>query len=86
MERYRGEAERYRGEQKGIEAEARHLEKELELARHEADRFDLGEVMLEAALVICSITLLTSRRMFWMMGVILGIAGLAVAISGLWVH
>ena len=85
-EKYRGEAERYRDEQKEIEAEARQLEKEVELARQEADRFDLGEVLLEAALVICSITLLTSRRFFWMLGIAFGIAGLAVAISGFWVH
>ncbi len=85
-EKYEAEVERYRNEQKEIEAEARHLEQEVEIARHEADRFDLGEVLLEAALVICSISLLTSRRAFWMVGVVLGIAGLAVALTGFWVH
>jgi phosphate uptake regulator len=86
MEKYKSEAERYRGEQKEIEAEARHLEQEVDTARREADRFDLGEVLLEAALVICSITLLTSRRIFWMIGVITGITGVVVALTGFWVH
>jgi hypothetical protein len=58
----------------------------VDAARREADRFDLGEVLLEAALVICSITLLTSRRIFWMIGFISGLAGIAVAITGFWVH
>ena len=35
----------------------------------------LGEVMLEAGLVICSITLMTRKRIFWQAGMILGIAG-----------
>jgi hypothetical protein len=85
-EKYRGEVERYRDEQKEIEAEAHHLVQEVDLARREGNRFDLGEVLLEAALVICSITLLTSRRIFWMTGVILGIAGVALALTGFWVH
>jgi hypothetical protein len=58
----------------------------VDAARREAARFDLGEVLLEAALVICSITLLTSRRIFWMIGVVSGLAGVAVAITGFWVH
>jgi len=85
-EKYKSEADRYRDEQKEVEAEAHHLEQEVDLARREGNRFDLGEVLLEAALVICSITLLTSRRMFWMTGVILGIAGVVVALTGFWVH
>ncbi|MBI4165697.1 MAG: DUF4337 family protein [Acidobacteria bacterium] len=85
-EKYQGEVDRYREEQKEIEAEARHLEQEVDLARREGDRFDLGEVLLEAALVISSITLLTSRRKFWTIGIITGTAGLAVALTGFLVH
>lgn len=86
QEKYGAEVERYRNEQKGIEAEARHLEQEVDIARREADRFDLGEVLLEAALVICSITLLTRRRGFWITGLVLGVAGVALALTGFWVH
>jgi hypothetical protein len=86
MEKYRAEAARYRGEQKEIEAEARQLERDVDAARHEADRFDLGEVLLEAALVICSITLLTARRLFWYIGITTGAAGVIVALTGFWVH
>lgn len=85
-EKYSKEVERYRGEQKEIEAEARRLEQEVDVARREADRFDLGEVLLEAALVVTSIALLTQRRIFWRAGVLLGAAGLAVAFTGFWVH
>ena len=60
-------------EQKDIEAEARKAEEEVKVQERRADRFDLGEVMLEAALVICSITLLTKKRMFWVLGTTIGV-------------
>ena len=85
-EKYAKEAERYRDEQKEIETEAQKLEDEVRVERRRADRFDLGEVMLEAALVICSIALLTRKRIFWGLGSVLGLAGLAIGVAGLFIH
>jgi hypothetical protein len=82
-EKYRKEVERYGKEQSEIEAEAREAEREVSIERRRADRFDLGEVLLEAALVICSITLLTRKRIFWKSGLALGLLGLAIAATGL---
>jgi len=82
-EKYRKEIERYRDEQRDIEAGARKDEDEVTTNRRRADRFDLGEVMLEAALVICSITVLTRKRFFWGLGAVLGFAGLLIAAAGL---
>jgi hypothetical protein len=82
-EKYKKELERYANEQKEIEAEARKLESEGGLQRRRADRYDLGEVLLEAALVIASITLLTRRRLYWGFALVLGAAGVIVAASGL---
>ncbi|MGD1214203.1 MAG: DUF4337 domain-containing protein, partial [Terriglobales bacterium] len=80
-EKYRAEADRYKDEQKELDTKARELEKEAELARRKADRFDLGEVFLEIALVITSITLLSGRRMFWHLGLLLATAGVVLAAS-----
>ncbi len=85
-EKYQGEIDRYKQEQKKIEEDAREFEKETDRARRKADRFDLGEGFLEAALVIASVTLLTKRRLYWAMGIALGLVGLAVASTGLLVH
>jgi hypothetical protein len=82
-EKYAQEAERYRDEQKELEAKARELEEETKHERRRADRFDLGEAILEIALVITSITLLSGRRLFWILGMLLGIAGIALGVSGL---
>src|SRR5690242_18957535 len=48
---YEHEIEHYKDEQKKIESEARKLMEEVSLARMKRDRFDLGEVFLESALV-----------------------------------
>jgi hypothetical protein len=85
-EKYAKEIERYRGEEKEIQAEARGAENEVLVEQRRANRFDLGEVLLEAALVICSITLLTRKKAFWFFGLLLGTAGVVIAATGLLVH
>jgi hypothetical protein len=85
-EKYSGEATRYKDEQKGIEDKAREMEAEVGHERNRADRFDLAEVFLEVGLVITSITLLSGRKLFWYLGILLGIVGIAVAATGFIVH
>lgn len=85
-EKYAKEIERYREEGKEIQAEAKNAENEVQIEARRADRFDLGEVLLEAALVICSITLLTRKKLFWAFGLLLGAAGTLIAASGLLIH
>ncbi len=80
-EKYRAEADRYKDEQKELDAKARETEKETALTRRKADRFDLGEVFLEIALVVTSITLLSGRRIFWHLGLLMAVAGILVAAS-----
>jgi Domain of unknown function (DUF4337) len=82
-QKYAKEVEAYRADKEKIEAEARKAEEDVKWEQRRADRFDLGEVMLEAALVICSITLLTRKRAFWVFGTMLGLAGLAIGAAGL---
>jgi len=86
QEKYRAEAERYRDEQKELDAKAHELEQEAVLARGKTDRFDLGEVFLEIALVITSITLLSGRRLFWYLGLLFGVTGIVIAASVLLVR
>jgi hypothetical protein len=85
-ENYKKEAERYSEEQKEIETEARELENETVSERQKANRFDLGEILLEAALVITSITLLTKWRAFWFTGIVLGLVGIVIASTGFFIY
>jgi hypothetical protein len=85
-EKYSSEAERYKGEQKEIEDKAREMESEVGTERSKADRFDLAEVFLEIGLVITSITLLSGKRLFWALGMVMGVVGLLVAGSVILMH
>lgn len=85
-DKYSGEAARYKDEQKEIEDKAREMEAEVTTERSRADRFDLAEVFLEVGLVITSITLLSGRRIFWGLGLVMGAVGIVVAATGFLVH
>jgi YesN/AraC family two-component response regulator len=85
-DKYKKQVERYGDELKEIEADARKEEAEVKVEEARADRYDLAEVLLEAALVISSITLLTRKKIFWLFGIVLAVAGLVLGITGLLIH
>ena len=72
---------KYADDQKEIEHQARETEAELKQMARRADRFDIGEVLLEIGLVITSITLLTGRRFYWKLGMLFGALGIVAAAS-----
>lgn len=84
--KYKAEADRYSSQKAGIDAEARKLQDEANLQGRRADRFDLGEVFLEIAMVVTSITLLSGRRSFWYGGIVLSAIGIVAALTSLLVH
>jgi hypothetical protein len=83
QEKYKAQVDRYTKEQADIEEKAKDFEGESARAQRKADRFDMGEVFLEIALVISSLALLSRKRIFWFLGIISGAAGLAIAATGL---
>lgn len=86
QEKYRAEGDRYKDELKELDSKARETESETDHATRKADRFDLGEVFLEVALVITSITLLSGRRSYWYLGLLLATVGVLIAASAGMVH
>jgi hypothetical protein len=85
-EKYVKEVEHYQSDKEDISKEAKDLEAERDLAGRKADRFDGGEALLEIGLVICSITLLTKRKLFWFGGMLVGALGVALALTGFFLH
>jgi len=81
-EKYAKEVEHYQGDKEDISKEAKDLEAERDLAGRKADRFDGGEALLEIGLVICSITMLTKRKVFWFGGMLIGAVGIGLAVTG----
>ncbi len=81
QEKAHAEAERYKDEKKELEAKGHELERDFAVTHRKADRFDLGEGFLEVALVITSITLLSGRRIFWHLGLLIAAMGVLAAAS-----
>jgi uncharacterized protein DUF4337 len=85
-EKYSKDVEHYQSDKEDISKEARDLEADRDLAARSADRFDGGEAILEIGLVICSITMLTKRKVFWFAGMLLGATGIVLAATGFLLH
>lgn len=83
---FEADIERYGEEQKEIKAKAEELESELQLVTRRANRFDLGEVFTEIALVVTSITLLTRKNLFWMIGMMFAAFGIVIALNAFLLH
>jgi Domain of unknown function (DUF4337) len=84
--KYGKEITRYTGETKDIQTQADATEDEVKLLERRSNWFDLGEVLLEAGLVICSITLLTKKRGYWHLGLLSGASGIVMALIGLFIR
>jgi hypothetical protein len=75
---YHAHLEKWKEELKEEQDKATELEHEVRKAERHASRFDLGEALLEIALVITSITLLTRQRTYWYLGMAFGAAGVFI--------
>lgn len=62
-------------------AKAKDLKAEVDVAEARAGRFDLGEALLQIAVVLASITLLTRHHRYVVVGCILGVAGIVFTAS-----
>jgi hypothetical protein len=83
---FESEEEHYASDKEDVSKIAEELEAKRDRAMHRADRFDLGEVLLDIGLVICSLTLLSKKKIFWIGGVLVAVVGFVVAGSGFLMH
>ncbi|HKW56923.1 MAG TPA: DUF4337 domain-containing protein [Candidatus Acidoferrum sp.] len=86
QEKYKKEVERYASDKEDISGKAQEYEKERDRVGRKADRFDGGEGLIHIGLVICSITLLTSRRIYWYLGLLIGAGGFLFALTAFLTH
>jgi hypothetical protein len=85
-EKYQKEVQRYSSDKDAISEKAKEQENERDLLRAKADRFDAGEGILEIALVICSLTLLTDKKVFWYAAMLIGAVGIVISLGGFLHH
>ncbi|HTU43841.1 MAG TPA: DUF4337 domain-containing protein [Bryobacteraceae bacterium] len=81
---YDQDAKRYKKEAAQIQDQARDLEKERDAYGERADRFHFGEVFLEIAIVLSSLSILTKRKPFFWAGAMSAVAGVVIGITAYW--
>jgi hypothetical protein len=86
IKKWEGEAEKIMDEANTCGDEAKKYEELAEKSHHRGDLYDLGELGVELSLVLCAVALLTKRKEYWLAGIVIGIAGAAVAASGLFLN
>jgi len=77
------EKQKYEDQAKELQEKAEGKTKASEAAEHRALRYDLGEGLLEIALVLSSLYFIARRKLFPMVSIVAGIAGIIVAVTGL---
>jgi hypothetical protein len=83
---YKAHLQKWTPELADEQEKAAELERHVDLAERRANRYDLGEALLEIAVVLSSITLLTRQQVYFVLGLALGAVGIAGAASALLVH
>jgi hypothetical protein len=82
MAKFANEEKRYGAERKDIEKEARKLERERDINRDKDFYFDYAEVLLQIAIVMSSISILSTSRPVFFFSLILAILGVLITLDG----
>ncbi len=77
---YADHEKKWADELKEEQEQAEATEKKVDQAEDRAARFDLSEALLEIGLVITSVTLLTRSRIYWYLGLVFSLFGIASAL------
>jgi len=86
LQEYKAHIQKWKGELTEEQEKAHEYEHEVHLAERRAGHYDLGEALLQIAVVLSSITLFTRRRSYFFLGLTIGAVGLVVASLALFVH
>jgi len=79
---YKAHIEKWKDDLAEEQAKAREFESEVDHSEHQAARYDLGEALLQIAVVLSSITLFTRNRGYFFFGLAIGAVGLVTALTG----
>ena len=82
IEDFRSDQARYEEDSKRVMKEAQEKEAEASRIEQRALRYDVGEGLLEIALVLSSLYFISRKMLFPVIGIVAGIAGALTAISG----
>ncbi len=84
VQKYVNDSDRYKKQTADIQREALEFEKERDRMGREADFFHFGEVFLELAIVLSSLSILTKRKPLFAGAIAATLAGVVISVYG-WV-
>lgn len=82
MAKYTEEEKRYNEEKKEIEKEAKKLEHERDINRAKDPYFDFAEALLQIAIVMSSIAILSNSRPIFLFSLVLALFGAGLTVDG----
>src|SRR6266542_3795526 len=82
LQKYEKDKSKYEERGKDIMKAAHEKEAETRHAEARALRYDIGEGLLEIALVLSSLYFIARKKLFPGVGIVAGVAGVAIAIAG----
>ena len=83
---YKAHIEKWKKDLAEEQEQAREFEHDVNRSERQAARYDLGEALLQIAVVLSSITLFTRNRAYFTLGLVIGLVGLIIAASALLVR
>jgi Domain of unknown function (DUF4337) len=86
IKKWQDTEKRYDTDAEKLQEEAKKLQHEGHITHLSSNFFDLGELGIELALVLCSVALLAKRKEFWLIGISVGALGFVVAMGGFFVE
>ncbi|MFN7998706.1 MAG: DUF4337 domain-containing protein [Bryobacteraceae bacterium] len=84
LDQFAADKKKYDAQAKELQEKAQRMAEASEAAERRALHYDLGEGLLEIALVLSSLYFISRKMLFPVIGVIAGIAGAIVALTGIW--
>ena len=79
--KYDSDASKYKSDASGIQEKATEYEKESQAAGKKGGWFHFGEIFLEVAIVVSSLSILTKARLLYVAGVASAAVGIVLAIA-----
>jgi hypothetical protein len=77
--RYKTELLELQDQAKGVHAAVTKADAEAEHSHHQADWLDYAHLAVELGLVVCSLAILTKRKLFWLAGIGVTVFGIGLA-------
>jgi hypothetical protein len=82
--KYGQQATRYKSDSSEIQQKAREYEHESERSGNKGQRFHIGEIFLEIAIVFSSLAILSKMKLLYYVGILSALAGVAISVTA-WV-